>query len=191
MNSTRHGQAVHTPNVSHQRGALSKRALIVLAAGIAAAIIGGLLILVSRDASGPLQPRLSARQTTTLKIIADGQKNLVGGDLKKLNSDMNIVLGSDNSTIQAVLKAAGMKKVDKNVASAEADSSTFEKLTDARLNGRYNQTYQDVITLKLESLRELVRELHEASHNKDLKSALNEEYKHLSEFINSLEELES
>ncbi len=189
MNPTRRGRAAPTPNVSRQRGALSKRALIVLAAGIAAAIIGGLLILVSRDASGPLQPRLAARQTTTLKIIADGQKYLVGGDLKKLNSDMNIVLGSDNATIQATLKAAGMKKVDKDVSSAEADSSTFEKLTDARLNGRYNQTYQDVITLKLESLRELVRELHEATHNKGLKTALNEEYKHLSEFINSLENL--
>lgn len=189
MDPTLRGTSVPTPNANRSRGALSKRALIVLVAGIAVAIVGGLLILVSYDNSGALQPVLSARQTTTLKIIADGQENLIGGDLKKLNSDMNIVLGSDNSTIQAKLKAAGVKKVNKDITAAEADSSTFEKLTDARLNGRYNQTYQNVITLKLESLRELVRELYETSRNKDLKTALKEEDKHLSEFINSLEEL--
>lgn len=156
---------------------------------VVAVIVSLVLIVSSSDNTGPLQQRLSARQTTTLKITEDSRENITDDEIAKFNSELNIVLMSDDAVVQGALKGAGMKKVDKETAAAEADTATFEKLQTAKINGQYDRTYRVVIEQKLESLRSLLQELHGSTKDKALKSALASEYEHLGFYLDALTKL--
>jgi len=168
---------------------MTKKTLFMILAAVVVIAVAIVLVVSSQDNSGQLQQRLSARQATTLKIIADGQKNIGDDDLGKLNSELNIILSSDNNELQAALKTAGMKKVDKKITAAEADLDTFKKLATAKLNAQYDTAYRSVLTQKLESLRALMRELHDATNSRSLKAALSLEYKHVNEYLDTLSKL--
>lgn len=183
------GRPIPTPTAQKPASTFPVR-LVIIVAVLFSAIVGGfLLIASSSDNTGQLLQRVSARQTTTLRLIADGQKNLTRDDLRKINSELNIILLSDNATLQAELTSAGIKKLDKEVVSAEADQTTFEKLASAKLNAQYDATYQTTLTQKLESLRALLRELHDKTKSKSLKTALASEYSHLTTYIDELSKL--
>lgn len=180
------GRPIPAPTAQRSTGLITKQTLFVVIGLLVAIVIGGLLLLGSGDNSGQLQQRLSARQTTTQALIADGQKNLTSGDLKKINSELQIILASDTNQLQAALTVAGLKKIDKTVVAAEADTATFQKLTTAKLNGQYDTAYKNVLTQKLESLNALIKELHAATKSTGLKTALNNEYKHVAGYIDTL-----
>lgn len=167
----------------------AKLVLIVLA--LIALVVGGLMLIVaSSDNSGQLMQRLSARHATTLKLVADGQKNLTDDNLQKINSELNIILLSDSARVQTELASAGIaKKLDKEIVAAEADSTTFDKLASAKLNAQYDSTYRTILIQKLESLTVLLRELHDKTKSKSLKTALSSEYQHLTGYLNELEKL--
>lgn len=189
MDPTLLGRPVPTPTANKPSGLMTRRTLFI-GLGLLAAIIAGMLMMLgSRDNSQALQQRLSARQATTIKVIADGSKNLTHPDLAKLNSELSLVLAGDNKAVSSALAAAGMKKADKSVTSAEADTATFDKLKTAKVNGQYDRTYQSVLVIRLESLRGLLQELHGATKNQALKSALSTEYKHLGTYLEALESL--
>ena len=186
------GKSIPTPTAQKPASAFPAR-LVLIVLVIVAVLVGGFMLLVAgSDNSGQLMQRLSARQATTLKLIANGQKNLNDDNLQKINSELNLILLSDNTFVQGELSKAGMaKKMDKNIAAAEADSATFDKLASAKLNAQYDSTYRVTLTQKLESLSALLRELHDKTKSKSLKSALSAEYKHLSGYIDDLEKLAS
>lgn len=168
---------------------MTKRTLLLIIGGLVAVIGGGFMLFASGDNSGQLQQRLSARQDTTLKLIADGQKNISGDDLAKVNSELSIILHGDDTALSAALKTAGLKKVDKAIKAAEADTESFEALTTARLNAQYDITYQNILTQKLESLQALLKELHDKTRSKSLKAAVATEYKHVGIYLAQLEAL--
>ena len=136
-----------------------------------------------------LRQKLSARQITTLQIIADGQKNLTSDSLKKINSELNLVLQSDNAELQSALTASGIKKADKVVASSESGAETLTSLKNAKLNGQYDKAYQTVITQKLTSLRGLILEVHQQSRSKSMKAVLVTEDTHLKSYIDQFEKV--
>lgn len=189
MDPTMLGRPVPTPTAQKTPGLITKRTLIIVLALVGALISGTLLFASGSDNSGPLLQRLSARQATTLKLVADGQKNIISDDLAKINSELNIVLQSDNNALQAELSAAGIKKIDKLIAANEADEETFKKLASAKLNAQYDSTYRGVLAQKLESLRALLQELHDKTKSKALKTKLAAEYQHLSTYADSLDKL--
>jgi len=183
------GQPIPTPTANKPAGLVTKRTLLFIVGGgiaIAAAIF---MLVASSDHSGPLQQRLKARQATALAIIDDGKKNLTNDDLQKLNSEIGIVMLSDNTKLGTALSAVGLKKPDKAVVAAEADAETFEKLTTAKLNAQYDSIYQDVLEQKLESLRVLLQELNQETKSKQLKAVLAEEYTHIATYQKELAEL--
>jgi len=182
------GHPIPTPTARKRTGVMTKRTLFVALAVIAAIAAGAFMLLGSQDNSGQLQQRLSARQATTLRLIADGQKNIESDDLAKLNSELSIVLTGDNVTLQSALKTAGMKKADKTVVAAEADTETFTKLKTAKLNAQYDASYKNVLIQKLESLQALLQELHGKTKSKSLKSALATEYEHVARYHKTLSE---
>jgi hypothetical protein len=181
------GRPITPPVAQKPRGLLTARAWMILGAMVAAILAGIFLLFGSQDQSGTLQQRVSARQTTTLKLVADGQKNLKDADLSKLNSELSIVLAGDDSAVQAALKNAGMKKIDKEITAAEADEDTFKSLSTAKISGRYDTAYQDTLVQKLDSLRALLAELHGATRNKPLKAVLDTEYQHLGGYLKTLQ----
>lgn len=190
MDPTLLGKPIPIPTAQKPASAFPAR-LVLIILGIIAAIAGGLMLLAAgSDNSGQLMKRLSARQTTTLKLVADGQKNLTDDNLQKLNSELSLILLSDSAIVQSELANAGLeKKIDKEVVAAEADSGTFDKLATAKLNAQYDVTYRTILTQKLESLSALLQELHDKTRSKPLKAALATEYKHLSGYIDELEKL--
>ena len=186
------GKPIPTPTAQKPASAFPARLVLIVLAVIAVLVGGVMLLVAGSDNSGQLMQRLSARQTTTLKLLADGQKNLTDDNLQKITSELNLILLSDNTIIQGELAGAGMaKKLDKNITAAEADSTTFDKLASAKLNAQYDSTYRVTLTQKLESLSALLRELHDKTKSKSLKSALSTEYKHLSGYLDELEKLAS
>ena len=184
------GQPIPAPTANKPQGIMTPRTFLIVLGMIVAIVVGILLLFAGSDSTGTLQQRLSARQATTLKLVADGQKNITGDDLKKLNSELSIVLNGDSVTVQTALTAAGMKKVEKTITADEADLQTFEELKSAKLNGQYDSTYRRVMTQKLESLRALLQELHGATKIRELKPSLAAEYQHLGIYLENLQTLE-
>lgn len=184
------GRPIQAPTAQKPSGLMTHRVFIIVLAMVAAVVAGILLMFAGSDSTGTLQQRLSARQTTTLKIVADGQKNITSPSLAKINSELSIVLTGDNAAVQAALTNAGLKKVEKTITADEADLVTFEELKSAKLNGQYDATYQRILTQKLESLRALLQELHGATKISDLKPSLATEYKNLGVYLDALEKLE-
>lgn len=170
---------------------MTHRTFLLVLLLVGAIITGMLMMFASSDNTGQLQQRLSARQETTLKLVADGKKNITDDRLAKLNSELSIVLTGDNTAIQAALKSAGLKKVEKTILADEADLATFEQLGSAKLNGQYDTTYRRVMTQKIESLMSLLQELHDATKIKDLKPSLAAEYKHLGTYLDAMNKLEN
>ncbi len=137
-----------------------------------------------------LRQKLSVRQTTTLEIIADGQKNLTSDSLKKINSELNLVLKSDDAELQTALIATGIKKAGKEIVASESGAETLTTLKNAKLNGQYDKTYRTVITQKLTALRGIMLEVHGQSRSKALKQTLVKEDAHLKSYTEQFEKLD-
>lgn len=189
MDPTYLGHPIPTPTAQPRGGLMTKRTLFLIIGAIVALAVGMIMIFASGDNSATLRQRVSARQATTIKLIADGQKNITRDDIAKINSELSIVLASDNSKLQTALKTAGLKKTDKTITAAEADAATFEKLKTAKLNAQYDSTYLSVLTQKLESLRGLLVELNENTRSRSLKAATADEYRNLGIYLNALSRL--
>jgi hypothetical protein len=183
------GRPIQAPTANKPQGIMTPRMFLIILGMVGAIVVGILLMFASSDSTGTLQQRLSARQATTLKLVADGQKNITDPDLKKLNSELSIVLQGDSVAVGSALTAAGMKKVEKTITADEADTQTFEELKAAKLNGQYDTTYRRVMTQKLESLRALLQELHGATKIRELKPSLASEYQHLGLYLEAFEKL--
>lgn len=184
------GRPIPAPTAQKPTGRMTHRTFLLILVLVIAIVAGVLMMFASSDTTGQLQQRLSARQETTLKLVADGKKNISSDTLAKLNGELSIVLTGDNAAVQSALKAAGLKKVEKTILADEADATTFEQLKTAKLNAQYDATYRRVMIQKIESLRSLLRELHDATKIKDLKPSLAAEYQHLSTYLDALNKLQ-
>lgn len=161
---------------------------MVLGAG-AVVIAAAVLLFASQDGSGQLQQRLYSRQTTTIKLIADGQKNISNEDLSKLNSELSLILSGDNAALKKALINAGVTKIDPAIKASESETALFADLVQAKLNAGYDDAYRSALTQKLESLQALLKEVNQKTRSSELKKATSTEYKHLTSYINTLTEL--
>lgn len=191
MDPSLYGQRITPPTAQKPPSQLTPRLLFIIGF-IVFAIIASIVLMFMNAATKDttLRQKLSARQTTTIEIIADGQKNLTSDTLKKINGELNLVLKSDDAELQAALIASGMKKVEKEVLASEAGTETLTNLTNAKLNGAYDGTYKTVITQRLNSLRALMLEVHEQSRSKALKAVLVDQDTHLKSYVDQLETLQ-
>jgi hypothetical protein len=186
MDPSYHGFGAPVPTKNYSRRASPmKMVLLIIGAVIAIGISLG-LFLMSRDQTGPLQHRLSARLSTLEKIVAEGTKNAKSPALKEMNSSISIQVLSDAINIRAELKKAGVTKLDKDVVAAEADTASFKALSDASLNNRFDETYEKLIAQKLDSTNALIKELHGKTTRKSLKTALDIAYGHFKQLQTQL-----
>jgi hypothetical protein len=183
------GRPIPTPTAQKPTGLVTKRTFMIILLVIAALVGGSLLLIGGSDNSGTLLQRASARQATTQRLVADGQKNITNDDLSKLNSELSILLAGSTPALQAEVSNAGIKSLDKAIVAAEADAATFEKLATAKLNGQYDSTYRGVLAQKLESLLALLEELNGKTNSKSLKTTLATDYEQLAGYVKTLETL--
>ena len=189
MDPTLLGAPVPVPTHQHHRKGLSRNVVFLLAGLVVVIVIGLLLILLSGDKSGTFRPKLSARSDATLSLIADGKKNIKGAELAKLNSELYLVLLTDNVATSKALATAGLKKVDPAVKTSEAVTATLASLKTAKVNGQYDETYKTDLSSQLTKLNSLSKELHTATNSKSLKAALSTQYTHVAEYLKQLQAL--
>lgn len=191
MDPSLYGQRITPPTAQKAPSKFTPRLLLIIGFFVFAILAGiGLVVMNASSKDPTLRQKLSARQTTTLAIIADGQKNLTSDTLKKINSELNLVLKSDDAELQAALLSSGMKKPGKEIVAAEDGSETLATLKNAKLNGQYDKTYRTVITQKLTTLRGIMLEVHQQSRSKALKQLLVNEDAHLKNYIEQFEKVD-
>lgn len=136
-------------------------------------IIGGITFFFTRDTNPTKESQhLSARITTLLKILDEGNIKLKSGDLKSFSSEARILIAGDQAAIGVALEGVGIKKIDKAITTEEADKETFTTLTNAALSGQYDASYKSVLAQKFDSTAALMREVKGKTPNKKLKDTL-------------------
>lgn len=191
MDPSLYGQRITPPTARKPPSKFTPRLLLIIGFFLFALLAGiGLMVMNASSKDPTLRQKLSVRQSTTLAIINDGQKNLTSDSLKKINSELNLVLKSDDAELQAALISSGMKKAGKEIVASESGAETLTSLKNAKLNGQYDKTYQSVITQKLTTLRGIMLEVHQQSRSKALKQLLVNEDAHLSSYIEQFEKVE-
>ncbi len=190
MDPSLYGQRITPPTAQKSPRSFSPKLLIIIGLMVFALLAGiGLLFMNSASKDPTLRQKLSVRQATTLQIIDDGQKNITSDSLKKINSELSLVLRSDDAELQAALTASGIKKADKEIVASESGAETLTSLKNAKLNDQYDKTYKTVIIQKLTTLRGLILEVHQQSRSKALKQTLVGEDAHIKSYIDQFEEV--
>ena len=156
-----------------------KRLIII---GLIFIVIGtGVTMFFTRDTNPTKESQLlSARLTTLLSLLDNGSKNSTNGDMRSFVNEASVLLLSDQVEFEAGLKSAGTKTADKATLAAEADSSTFDRLHTAQINGQFDSVFPNILEQKLDSTAALVREVQGKTPNSDLKAATTKLYKTLS-----------
>lgn len=169
---------------------ISLKLLIIIAGTIVTLLIAAGLIIMSANNSPVKQmQRLSARFESLQLIVDQGTKSVQNGDLRKVQSDVSILVKGDVASIESAMIAAGLGKVSKELIALESDQSTLNSLTDARLNGRFDSTYKKALAQKLESTMALMREVNNKTSNRTLKMSLSSAYDHFSSLLDQLAKL--
>lgn len=184
------GKPIPAPTANKPTGIMTRNTLYIIIGFVVVIIIAIILLIGSRDGSSALQQRMSLRQDNTLKLIADGRKNIVHGELQKINGELGIVLESNNAQLSEALQSAGLKKISKEITADETIDQTLEKLNQAKLNARYDSVYLSTLQVQLEALNALSTELFNTTKSKTLKNALMGQYKNVNIFLKQLRELQ-
>lgn len=172
----------------------SKRPLpilpILLVVGLIIAVIVAVVMVVSASNSEPTDQmkRLTARLDSLQAIIKEGQKNTQNADLKKITSDATLLIATSRSQLNTPLQTAGADKADKAMA-AEELGDTLATLTDAKINGRFDEAYYRALYQKLDSTLALMREIREKTSRKALKTELEAAEVHVSNILDQLAKL--
>ncbi len=162
---------------------------MIIGGVVGAVLIALVLLLVSGDKTGSLRQQMSARNTATLSLMADGKKNIKSADLAKLNSELYLVLLTDDAATSKALTTAGLGKLDPSVKTAEAVTTTIAELKTAEVNGQYDSVYKTGLEKQLTSLNSLSKQLHSQTTSKSLKAALSTQYTHVAQFLEALKKL--
>lgn len=148
---------------------------------IFAVVITGIVMFFTRDTNPTEETqRLSARVSTLMKLLEQGNSAARNPSLKRLSSEASVLVLSDQVMLDAAIKASGTKAPDKAMASSEADTDTFTKLQTADINGQFDTVYRSVLTQKLDTTAVLVREVQNKTPNPSLKAATTKLYETLS-----------
>lgn len=169
----------------------NKKLLFVIVGGVIALLIA-VVLLVATSGGSPTQEmqRLSARLETLTKVVEEGQQNITGGELRRANSDLYLVLLTTRNDVGGAIAASG-GKAEKEITALEADSDTFTDLEEASANGRFDAVYAEVIDTKIDATRALMQEVHTKSKDTQLKAVLTTAYNDLGEMQQRLSEMGS
>lgn len=167
------------------------RKTIVLFSGLGLALIAAVSLLIMTASGKPVEQmqRLSVRLENLQAIVEQGNKNVQGVELSKIQSEISILLAGDIVAVSDALKAAGLGKIPSDIKSLESDEATLKTLSDAQLDGSFDGAYKKAIAQKLESTMALMRELNGKTNDRKLKATLSTAYDHSSLILNQLASL--
>lgn len=168
----------------------ANRKLLLIGGGVfILLIIGAFLLSNSRDDLRDGLQRLSLRYPAIVKLTNDSAKSIRGEELAKLSSEAGLLLGSDGTSLSAILKDRYGTKIPKEITAAELDTTTKEKLEQAELLDRFDVGYKEVLTVKLESINALLTELLGKTKNAQISNTLQTAQKNTSNLLNQLQKL--
>lgn len=150
-------------------------------------IIGAGLLIATR-ANDPSEniDRLNARLKALSEIVADGEKNARSSDLVKLNSDASILITGDKIAIKNATELAGVTGKYKDAIAAESSKETLASLKQAAVDGRFDREYKKVLSEKLVSTQDLLREVNSQSAKTEVKSTTKNAHAHFTTIYESL-----
>jgi hypothetical protein len=156
---------------------LSRKMTFILAGlGAALVIVIGLALFGAKSA-GPTtdMQTLAARLQTLQTIMERSRSTIKSSELRTINSNLSIILTNANRDIALPLKNnnVDVKKLDKNIVTAENGTKLSAALENARLNAVYDETYAREINYQLATVLALMKKLYNETNSKSLKEYLN------------------
>ena len=149
---------------------------ILAGLGAALVIVIGLALFGAKSA-GPTtdMQTLAARLQTLQTIMERSRSTIKSSELRTINSNLSIILTNANRDIAVPLKNnnVDVKKLDKNIVTAENGTKLSAALENARLNAVYDETYAREINYQLATVLALMKKLYNETNSKSLKEYLN------------------
>lgn len=180
----------YSPSPAARAGGINKKLLIGIIGGSLALIVAvGLMVLNSSGGNGELMARVVARHNALLGTASEAQKKIVGAELRRINSDAVLFMTSDASLLDAALQQFGVKQIPKEIAAMEADGNTAERLTAADASGRFDDTYQTILSQKIDAHQALITEATGKIDTPSVRASLKATYEHLESVQQQLEKL--
>lgn len=132
---------------------------------IAGLVAGVILLLVSAflaydfitSAGKNTAAQLVARQKQLLSFVTTNQENITDDTLKTVNSNAISLLNSDSYALLQGLKSVGLSVVPEAITKSEADSTSAKTLTNAKVQGNFNQVYLELLREKIAATESLAR----------------------------------
>lgn len=145
---------------------LTKRTLLFSAIGVFAVIMAIIMLFASRGGgAGDDLALLVARQDQLVDLAETSHETISSSDLRKINADAKLFLQSDALVLQDVMEQNGTAKVPKKIT--ESVTNDYEqRLTDAKSAGRFDSSYADVLSQKIEAQQALISSVYKKSGTK-------------------------
>lgn len=132
--------------------------------GIISLVLGVLILLVigffvvNLATSGPRTEamKLIAREKNFLKFLTDNQKSITNEDLSVVNSSAVSLQTSDFYSLQKGIKNNyNVDEIPDEVFTAEADTTSKDKLATAKTKIEFDQVYVQIVHDKIASIQQL------------------------------------
>lgn len=122
--------------------------------------------------------QLSARLSSTEKIVASATGVIKNNQLKSANSDLKLYLANTIRDIDTPLKnlKIDVAKLPADITTAENGEAIKTRLEDARLNAKYDSTYSREMSYQLSTLLSLLQQLYQSSGRAETKATLKTAY---------------
>lgn len=150
-------------------GASSKSKLLVIAV-IVLVLIGlgfGIMTLLSNNAKADVT-LLAVKENSLLSVTTAAQENITNDDLRVANSNANILLQSD---VTSIVSVTGIKKLPDGLVKENVDTSS-EELKEAKLLDKFDSTYTKLMIQKVGDLIVLAESAEAKTNTKEYKAEI-------------------
>lgn len=140
---------------------------VLLGAVVAIILIIILVIVANSVAASRKAPwqQLSARLKTTQSIAEDSTKYIKNSQLRTLNSSLRLHLTNTRRDLADPLARLGIStsKLPESITAKESATAITDRLTDARMNAKFDSTYAREMSYKLSTILALYQQLYKTS----------------------------
>lgn len=158
-----------------KRGLSGKFLYILIGGGALIAIVAGFMIFSSGSSPTQKMQTLAARLTTLQDIASKSQPKIKSNVLRGTNSNLSIFLTNATHDMAEPFSKNGVdvKRIDRNIETAEKGDNLRQTLEDARLNAVFDRTYAREMNYQLDTVAALMSEIYNKTNSKSLKEFLN------------------
>ncbi len=180
MDPTYKGLATPVPNKINQTSGPNLKLVVLISLAVLAVLgIVGFFISSAGSEDRYLTQRLSYRLDTLDTIAGGAQANVSDDNLRKISSELSLVLTGDIAAIKKLLPIVKTDSKLTAIKTEETDKTTMDGLKDAKLNGIYDTAYKTALVEKLQTSYQLTQDVKSKSSSKSMKSALTTLGEHL------------